>query len=55
MISKLRQQQVMKCAEDVVADADFGITSLPIDPLAIAKKKDILLNPFSPAKPGILE
>ena len=43
----------MKCAEEVVADPDFGISSLPVDPLAIAKKKDILLNPFNPSKPGI--
>jgi hypothetical protein len=44
----------MKCAEDVVADPVFGISALPVDPLAIARKKDILLNPFKPSKPGIL-
>jgi len=54
MISKLRQQQVTRCAEDVVCDPDYGFSSFPVDPLIIAKKKEILLNPFKPTKPGIL-
>lgn len=49
MISKLRRLEVAKTAEDVVKVA----VALPIDPIAIAKNHDILVQPMAPKQPGV--
>jgi hypothetical protein len=49
MISKLRRLEVAKIAEDVVKAA----TTLPIDPIALAKSHDILVQPIVSIQPGV--
>ena len=49
MISKLRRLEIAKGAEDVAK----GAATLPIDPIAIAKSHDIVVQPLASAQPGI--
>ena len=49
MISKLRRLEVARTAEDVVRDS----VAIPIDPIAIAKNHDILVQAMPSKKPGV--
>lgn len=49
MISRLRRLEVARCAEEVVN----SITTLPINPIAIAESNDISVQPLSSTQPGV--
>lgn len=49
MTSKIRRLEVARCAEDLVRDR----ATLPIDPITLARGKDIEVRPWQPQKPGI--
>ncbi len=49
MISDIRRLEVIRAAEEVIAEA----VALPIDPFAIAKSRDMLVKPMETPKPGI--
>jgi Zn-dependent peptidase ImmA (M78 family) len=49
MISKIRRLEVSKAAEMVAKE----FASLPINPIAIAETKDILVKPWKPQKQGV--
>ena len=49
MISKLRRLEVAKTAEDAIK----GAATLPIDPIAITKTRDILVQPMESKNAGI--
>ena len=48
---KLSQLEAERCANDLLDE--MGIASLPILPIEIATRKEILVKPFSADKPGI--
>lgn len=51
MLSKIRKLEVVKCAEDLVKE--LGISSLPVNPIAIAKGRGITVQSWKPTKRGI--
>lgn len=51
MISAIRSAEILQCARQVVRD--HGYTALAVDPKEIARRKDILIQPFRPKSPGI--
>jgi hypothetical protein len=51
MLSKLRRLEVEKCAENLVKELD--LRSLPIKPIEIAGKRDILVQSWEPKKKGV--
>lgn len=48
---KISQLEAEQCAWDLLKD--MGVVSLPVLPIDIAKRKDILVKPFSADRPGI--
>lgn len=48
---KLSQQEAERCAHEVLAD--LQIITLPVLPIRIAERRDILVKPFPSDKPGI--
>lgn len=49
MISPIRRLEVVRCAEEVAKE----FSALPIDPVAIAKRKDITVQSWEPKKQGV--
>lgn len=49
MMSKIRRLEVVRCADEVAKE----FSSLPIDPVAIAKRKDITVQSWEPKKQGV--
>ncbi len=51
MISKVRQCEIAGCAEDLLTE--LGLTSLPIKPIEIAGRKDIVVQSWEPKQLGV--
>lgn len=51
MISKIRRLEIAKCAEDLIKE--LQITSLPVNPIEIAKSRDITVNSWEPKISGV--
>src|SRR5688500_4490494 len=49
MISKIRRLEVLRCAEEVSKE----FAALPIDPIAIAMRKEITIQSWEPTKQGV--
>ena len=49
MISRIRRLEVARCAEDVAKE----FSSLPVDPVLIAERKDITVRSWEPKKQGV--
>src|SRR5260221_13774587 len=51
MISKIRRLEIIKCAEDLVAE--LKISSFPVSPIEIAKGRGITVQAWEPKSAGI--
>ncbi len=51
MSAKLRRLEISKCADDTLAE--LKISNLPVNPVEIARRKEIIVKSWEPKKPGI--